>query len=257
MTQLVEIADIFNRLVDIFDNLIIFAHLKAITRQQSQRFAVLGLRALAYQIIGKKAQAAACRHLRVQLTQAACRRITRVGKLALAALRTLLVQTHKRLTRHIDLTAHIKKLRHRFTLRHLQRQRNAADGAHVGRNIFAYYAVTTGSGAHQLTVFVNQTAGQAVNLRLHNVFHLAVCRQTAVNTFIKGTQLLGGKHIAQAQQRLQVAHLGKLRGGTAADTLRRRIGRNAVRITRLQLTQAHHHAVIFGVRNLWRIQYII
>ena len=91
MTQLVEIADIFNRLVDIFDNLIIFAHLEAIVCQQSQRFAVLGLRSLAYQIIGKKAQAAACRYLRVQLTQAACRRITRIGKLALAALRALLV----------------------------------------------------------------------------------------------------------------------------------------------------------------------
>ena len=91
MTQLVEIADIFNRLVDIFDNLIILAHLKAVACQQSQRFAVLGLGALAYQIIGKKAQAAACSHLRVQLTQAACRRITRIGKLALAALRALLV----------------------------------------------------------------------------------------------------------------------------------------------------------------------
>ena len=218
---------------------------------------MLGLCALAYQIIGKKAQAAACRHLRIQLTQAACCCITRVGKLALAALRALLVQTHKRLTRHIDLTAHIKQFRHCFTLRHLQRQRNAADSAHVSRNIFAHYAVATGSSTHQLTVFVNQAAGKAVNLRLHNVFHLAACRQAAVNAFIKGTQLLGGKYIAQAQQRLQVTHLGKLRGGTSADALRRRISRNAVRITRLQLTQAHHHAVIFGVRNLRRIQYII
>ena len=91
MTQLVEVADIFNRLVDIFDNLVVFTHLKAVTCQQSQRFAVLWLRALTYQIIGKKAQAAACRYLRVQLTQAACRCITRVGKLALAALRALLV----------------------------------------------------------------------------------------------------------------------------------------------------------------------
>ena len=67
------------------------------------------------------------------------------------------------------------------------------------------------------------------------------------------TQLLGGKHIAQAQQRLQVTHLGKLRGSTTADALRRRIGRNAVRIARLQLTQAHHHAysasVISGASN--------
>ena len=218
---------------------------------------MLGLCALAYQIIGKKAQAAACRYLRVQLAQAACRRITRIGKLALAALSALLVQTHKCLPRHIDLTAHIKKLRHCFTIRHLQRQRNAANGAHVGRNIFAYYTVTAGSSAHQLTVFVNQAAGKAVNLRLHNVFHLAACRQTAANTFIKGAQLLGGKYIAQAQQRLQVTHLGKLRGSTTADALRRRIGRNAVRIARLQLTQAHHHAVIFSVRNLRRIQYII
>ena len=91
MTQLVEIADIFNRLVDIFDNLIIFAHLKAVARQQSQRFAVLGLRSLTYQIVGKKAQAAACCYLRVQLTQTACSCITRIGKLALAALRALLV----------------------------------------------------------------------------------------------------------------------------------------------------------------------
>ena len=91
MTQLVEIADIFNRLVDIFDNLIIFAHLKAVARQQSQRFAVLRLRTLAYQIVGKKAQATACRYLRVQLAQAARRRITRIGKFALTALRALLV----------------------------------------------------------------------------------------------------------------------------------------------------------------------
>ena len=91
MTQLVEIADIFNRLVDIFDNLIILAHLKAILCQLGQVFAVTRLRPLAHNIIGKKAQAAACRYLRVQLAQAACRRITRISELALPTLRALLV----------------------------------------------------------------------------------------------------------------------------------------------------------------------
>ena len=65
------------------------------------------LRSLAHDVIGKKAQAAAGCHLRVQLPQAACRRVTRIGELALASLRSSLVELHKGVSRHIDLATHI------------------------------------------------------------------------------------------------------------------------------------------------------
>ena len=107
LTQLVKISNIFNRRVDIFYNLIVLADLEAIACQRCQRFAMLFPCALAHKIIGKKAQAAAGRHLRVKLTQAACRRITRISKFALAPLCTLLVELHEGMTRHIHLAAHI------------------------------------------------------------------------------------------------------------------------------------------------------
>ena len=107
LTQLVKISNIFNRRVDIFYNLIVLADLEAIACQRCQRFAMLFPCALSHKIIGKKAQAAAGRHLRVKLTQTARRRITRIGKFALAPLRTLLVELHEGMTRHIHLAAHV------------------------------------------------------------------------------------------------------------------------------------------------------
>ena len=116
--------------------------------------------------------------------------------------------------RHIYLTAHFQK----FGCI-LQLFGNAANGADIGGHILAHHAIAAGRGTNQLTVFVFQTAGKAIDLDLHHILRLYAGFPHAA---VKIPQLIIRKCIQQAFHFYRMGHLGQLAAGRAAYLLGRR-----------------------------------
>ena len=228
-----------NRFVDVFYNGIAFAYLKAVIVQHGKAGGMFILMPCAH-AVGKKAQLAACRYFGVKLAQAARRRVARIGKFVFTRFAALLVQLHKSVAGHVNLTAHIQKLRYFFAFLNVQRQRNGTDSAHIGGYVFTNFTVAACCGTYQTAVFVNEAAGKAVNFRFKNIFHLAAFGQAAFYTRVKRSKFFVAEGVAQRKQRRHMAHFGKLRAYLAANPARRRIRRHIVRICTLNLLQAAH-----------------
>ena len=174
------------------------------------------------------------------------------------ALALALVQRLKVVTAHVDLAAHFE---HSGRVGG-QAQRDLADGADVGGDLFAGFAVAPGGRLDQHAAFVAQAHGQAVELELAHIRHSRVCIGQAQLFADAGVKGLGPAGFgvgfgADAEHGHAVRDLCKGVQHLPAHTLGGRIGRQQFGVGRLQRLKLAKQAVVFGIRNFGRIERVI
>ena len=208
------------------------------------------------QTIGEKREFAAGGDTRIELTQAARRRVTRIGKLLLTFIRLRQIQSLKIRALHQHLAAHLQHLGKLFAL---QAQGNRAYRAHIRGHILASLTIAARRGLHQNALLIAQIDRQPVKFHLTRIFDtLPLCQQTRATQFIlhplvKRAHLRIAKSIGQRQHRHAVTHFGKLRQRRTAHPLRRRISAGKLRMRLLQRLQFTKQRVVFGVTHRRRV----
>src|SRR6202012_5815521 len=112
--------------------------------------------------------------------------------------------------------------------------RDGGDGADVGRDVLTGAAVTSGGGAGQHAVPVDQVDGEPVDLQLAQGGPLAAEPRGPVGP---AAQVLVGEDVVQAEQPLQVLHRGELGGHVAVHGLGGRVRSAQLRVLLLQGAQ--------------------
>ena len=108
----------------------------------------------------------------VLLAKGAGGSVARVGEGGAARLVILLVEAHKRLLGHKDLSAHLDRAVERTHMRQGlvgQACGHVLDGAHVERDVLAHDAVAARCCAHEHAVLVREGDTQAVYLKLTHI----------------------------------------------------------------------------------------
>lgn len=214
--------------------------------------------------VGTELQRATGGDLRIQLAQAAGRRVARVGEGLAAGFHGLGVERLETGLGHEHLAAHFEDLRPAFAV---QLQRYVANGAYVAGDVLAGAAVAAGGAAHQLAALVEQADGQAVQLRLATVLDLrataeqVAARQQVGQSFayaaVEVQQVLLLEGVAEAEHGDLMAHFAERRGRRAADPLGRRVGRQQLRVLGLQRLQLAEQAIVFGVGNARFVEHVV
>jgi len=141
------------------------------------------------------------------------------------------------------LTPALSRKRERVGVRAgLQAQRNLPDGLDVLRDVLADFAIAARRRLDQRAVLVPQVDRQAVELEFGDVFDRRVALLQAQFTPHAGVEVAGAAGLdvglgANRQHGHLVPHLGEAFQDPAADPLGRRVGRQQVRIGRLQRLQ--------------------
>jgi hypothetical protein len=158
--------------------------------------------------IGEEAERARGGDGGVELAQRASRRVAGIGEDLPSGRLLPIVEREKGGLRHVYLAPHLAALRHAPAGEPL---RDVFERLHVGGHILTFAAVATRRGAHQLPAFVEQRAGQAVDLGLGGECDLLVLRQAqkAAYAFDEFDDFLVGKGVAEREHRHRVAHLGE------------------------------------------------
>ena len=97
-------------------------------------------------------------------------------------------------------------------------QRNGANGAHVGRDVFAGGAVTAGDGTDKGAFFVNEGHAEAVEFVFGDVFDFFAAGEFA-DAAIEIGEFVEREGVVEADHRGFVADLLKTFAGDAADAL--------------------------------------
>ena len=208
------------------------------------------------QTIGEKREFATGGDTRIELTQAARRRVTRIGKLLLTFIRLRQIQSLKIRALHQHLAAHLQHLGKLFAL---QAQGNRAYRAHIRGHILASLTIAARRGLHQNALLIAQIDRQPVKFHLTRIFDtLPLCQQTRATQFIlhplvKRAHLRIAKSIGQREHRHAVTHFGKLGQRRPANPLRRRISAGKLRMRLLQRLQFTKQRVVFGVTHRRRV----
>ncbi len=166
--------------------------------------------------IGEEAQRPGAGHLRVELAQAAGRRIARIGEDAAGFLHAL-IEREEILATHVDLAANLHDLRH--ALRKLVG--DFVDGADVGGDVLARRAVAARGGRHQPAVLVAQRHRQPVDLRLRREHQFLVGGpgEKALHAGHEVANVLVGKHVVERQHGSGVPDRSEGAGRSRADPL--------------------------------------
>ena len=148
-------------------------------------------------------------------------------------------------------------------------QRNAADGFEIGGDVVAFRAVAARDAERELAVAVMDADGDAVHLRLDDVFHVVAAEMLA-NGRVQGAQfregvfilraiafvavgflvlgrMIAGLDLVEREHRHEMFDAGKFFAGRAADTLRGRFGRDEIGKYFLQFLQFLEKLVVFAV----------
>ncbi len=187
----------------------------------------------------------------VFLPQRAGRGVPRVGEGRLAGLLEGLVQPLERGLGQEDLAAHLQDLGHVVSGKAGGYRRDRLD---VERHVLTGPPVPPGGRPGQPAPLVHQVDGQPVDLQLAQVrpgpaeLGRPVC---------PGAELLGGEHVIQAEQPLQVLHRIEQRRERAADLLRRRVRRAQLGELFLDLVECAYVAVVLGVGDRRRVQHVV
>ena len=194
-------------------------------------------------------QSSGRRYFGVLLPQRASRRVAGVLRWCLLPQLLFPHQPVKARHGHIHFTAHFQQ---RQRLRQLQR--DAANGAQVFGHILPGKTIAAGRSHRQLPIMVFQRNRKSVDLLLH---HIGGVRHFLPHPRVKGTQLIGRKHILQRAHLHLVRDLpeGVLR--LAAHPFGRRIGRSVLRVLLLQVHQAVDQTIILIIFQLRRIQVVV
>ena len=187
------------------------------------------------------------------MSQAACSGIARIGKAFLALRVLLLVQAFKVGTQHQHFAAHFDKCRH---TRAFQPQRNAADGADIGGNLFTAITVATRGCLTQHAIDVNQADCQPIKLRANLIFN-HITRHHLAHTAVKRLDIFVAESVIQRQHGCTVAERLEFRQRCAAHPLRRRIGRQQLGVLLLKPLKLGKQAVVFGIGDLRIVEDVI
>ena len=135
------------------------------------------------------------------------------------------------------------------------RQRDAADRAHVGGHVLAGEPVAAGGGAHQAPVAVRQAHRQAVDLELADVRDLVA--GDGPDPLVPGPDLLLLERVLEAEHRPAVLDLDELAARLAAHPLRRRVRRDQVGVLGLEPGQLPVQRVVLGVGELRSVEDVV
>ena len=195
-------------------------------------------------------------YLWVELADRARGGVAWVGEGWLPGLGALLVQPGERRAREIDLTAHLHQRR-----RILDPERDGVDGPQVRRDLLPHLAVPAGRSARELTALVDERDGEAVDLRLADVFDLlhlgAGGGGQPANADVPGAQLLLVARIGQREHRLEVADLLELLERLRPHALGGRVRGAQLGVRGLQIPQLVEELVVLGVRDLGVVEYVV
>ncbi len=200
--------------------------------------------------------------LRIQLAQAASSGVARVGEGLAADFQLAGVEPLETGLGHEHFAAYFQQL---WPALALQLERDIAHGAHIDADVFARGPVAACGTAHQCTVAVQQADRQAVQLGLAAVLHLAAFAkqipgrqvQPFCYTAVKLAQVVFFEGIAQAEHGHFVTHLSEGRQCGTAHPLRRRIGRDQMRVFCLKGLEFVEQAVVLGIRDARLVQNVI
>ena len=199
---------------------------------------------------------------RIQLAQAARRRVARIGKQLLAGCLLSLVQGQKIGFQHQHFAAHFDQFRHLIAL---QTQRDIGDGFYVLSDVFARLAVTTSRAAHQHAVLIQQAHRQTVELGFDHISGFRAC-QTVAYPFVEhqhfgmikhAVLVLRRKGIGKRQHRHFVAHALKTVQRRTAYPLGRAVRQAQLGMGGFQRFQLAKQAVVFRIGYAGRIEGVI
>jgi hypothetical protein len=163
----------------------------------------------------------AARHLRrIEVAHGAGGRVARVGEGRFARVFALAVHPLERRARQVDLAAHLEAAG-----RHVaERQRDRANRAHVGGDVFPAHAVAPRRAADEPAVLVRQGDAETVDLQLGDVRHRLVSARALAHALVEGPQLGLGVRVVEAEHRARVLDGGEALGDAPAHALRGRVG---------------------------------
>ncbi len=203
-------------------------------------------RAVADHAVDPGPQAAAGDVRRVEVAHRAGGGVARVGVERQPGLGALAVGALERRHRQVGFAAHLDALRRAV----VQGQRQRPDGAHVGGHVLAAAAVAAGGAADQPAVVVGERQAQAVDLQFGHVADRPGHVEPLAHALVEGQQFVAGEGVVEALHRRGVRDRVEAFGRAAADPLRRRVGRDEVRMRGLERDQLAHQRVELGVGDL-------
>ena len=157
-----------------------------------------------------------------------------IGEERLAGVLALTVHAGKRRARQIDFAAHFEAAGRPAP----QRERDGADGADVGRDLFAPRAVAARRAADQMAVVVGERDAQAVDFHLGHVCNRRVAQAGALaHALVEGAQLLVAVDVVEAEQRREVLDRLEAVDRPAGHALRRRIGGDEIGMLSFELLE--------------------
>ena len=197
--------------------------------------------------IGKEGQGPPGGDPGIQLAQRTGRRIPAVGEFLLPGFLPFLIQLHESLPGHVHFSPHIQQFRDFHPRNGLQHFGDVGDGPDVFRDIFSHHSVPPGGSPDEPAVFVDDAAGQPVNLGLHHILDFGILRQPFMDPPVEFFHLFRGKGVGQAQQRRHMPDFREPGLGIAPHMLAGRIRSHQFRILCFQGLQFPHHGVVFRI----------
>ena len=200
-------------------------------------------------------QLALRRDARIELAQAAGRRIARVGKFLLTCLALAFVQTGKIGLEHHHLAAHVQQRRHILAM---QAQGDAGNGADIRRHVFARGAIAARGGLHEQAIFIAQVDGQAIEFHFGSVVDFCTVKvQAFAHAAVEVDDIVIGETIVQRQHRHRVRDLLELRQRRRAHAQGGRIRCPEFGMSRFQRLQFDKQLVVLGVGNGGIVEHVV
>ena len=149
-----------------------------------------------------------------------------------------------------------------FEFRRADVQRDAADGADVGGDVFAGGAVAAGDAGGECGFAVAasnvlQREREAVELELADEAWFVVGRKARLYAIGPGAEFVGVVGVVEREHGARVRDLGEALFGLAADALGGRVGRDELGVLGLERLEAVHGGVVLRVGPLGGIEHVV
>ena len=132
----------------------------------------------------------------------------------------------------------------------LELARNRRYGQNVLRDIFADHTIASGGSRNQLTSFVAQINGQAVDLEFAQ-------KATRAGFACPSRKFFGREGVVEAHHALEVFYRRECLIRAAANGLGWAIASNQVGMSRFESLELMKHGVVLGVADKHRIAFVI
>jgi hypothetical protein len=192
--------------------------------------------------------------LRVQLSEAPCRGVARVGEGGFAVAFPLGVEPGERAPREVDLAPDFHQGRVAPALEH---QRQVGNGLEVLGDHLAHQAVAPGAAGHEAALLVGQADRGPVDLDLGGIAAVPGLRVEAGVPVLPRGELLGGERVGQREHRSAVGVLDQRGGRLGADALGRAVGSPEPGVGVFQGLQLAQQAIVFRVGDFGRVEDVV